>query len=626
MDMSSSSSSGMEIADGRLLPFKLKIKVENAVTSFAFFRDLVYAGFKNTGQLLESSDQENWSVAYTVDDYSVEALIVFDDKLFIGTGAAGKVYTMDSDGAVTLNKTIGKTVKSFVVFDDDLYLGTRENSEIYKFDEVTEEWSMIYDAFGGSISSMLADDKMYVFCEDSKNFYIFDGFDWSLGRIDFPDNLASFRKISVEPFSESNNEAINRSEVRDPIAEGLSEEDRVSIFPINYCRGIKSSSWDNGAILAGSQNNGSVFRITTNNEIKRVFQTDKSFVNSILNISSGSDLVSIGSVLYVAYRNTSAKDVYRFIPILDLENEEYITTMALNSDVENVLIGTNNGRIISVSDVTLNAYMAGETTIYVDAKDNFGNETTEKFTEVFYGLTNKIMEINEDKEVIKYKYEVDPAAKMADYIKAVFVSPVLEADVDMGFWKQLTWREDKPDDTEIVICIRYADTRSELLEKEWDVCFCSNANDSGYSFTGTITRDLDNITERFIQFRVTMTSESENVTPTLVNLGIAYVTKFAVYFYTTKFVMQTDTKATKGFITANMTEPSNTKIKFGIVNTNSADFNDYTLVEPEKLFDINSFDRLKVGVKLISSDAINYPELAEFAFLTSGDKQTLLNE
>jgi hypothetical protein len=292
-----------------------------------------------------------------------------------------------------------------------------------------------------------------------------------------------------------------------------------------------------------------------------------------------------------------------------------------------ILFGTSKGRILWTDEVTINGYLTGDRKIYAEVQDGFGNISETASTSIFYALYNKIAEINSDKEVVKWKFEEDPSAIMTDRLEGTFLSPIINVKEDLGFWKQLLWREEKPSNTEILICIRAADTLEELKLKHWDDCFISRDSDRGYGSTGVIARDLADIDleGQYLQFKVTMTTDVKDVSPSLLDLTITYSTKFAVYFFTTKFSLQNDANAKTGLLVANMTEPINTEIKFGISETNSADWEDYTVIDPSKFFELDSFENIKVGIKMIAYDE-NIPEVAEFALMAGADKDTLLNE
>jgi hypothetical protein len=74
-----------------------------------------------------------------------------------------------------------------------------------------------------------------------------------------------------------------------------------------------------------------------------------------------------------------------------------------------------------------------------------------------------------------------------------------------------------------------------------------------------------------------------------------------------------------------MTEPKNTEIKFGIAGTNTSDWNDYNVIETNKLFALNNLERMKIGIKMVSYDE-NVPEVAEFSLLTGSEKDNNINE
>ena len=87
--------------------------------------------------------------------------------------------------------------------------------------------------------------------------------------------------------------------------------------------------------------------------------------------------------------------------------------------------------------------------------------------------------------------------------------------------------------------------------------------------------------------------------------------------------MERDSNVKTGLMVANITEPQNTEIKFGVANENSSDWNDYTVVETDRFFDLDNFESVKVGIKMISySDEI--PEVAEFAFISGAEIDNII--
>ena len=313
----------------------------------------------------------------------------------------------------------------------------------------------------------------------------------------------------------------------------------------------------------------------------------------------------------------------RGIPIMELPFDEYITDIMKDTRMGGVLFATSKGRILTCREATLNAYLTGERNVYAEVKDGFGNTSETAWTNFMYALYNRIVEINEDKEVVKWKFEEDATAILTERVTAEFLSSIMYVKEDIGFWKTLNWTENKPDNTEILIFLRSGNSTGDLQSKEWDICFKSEDTD----LSTTITRDIMNsgLEGRYIQFKVVMITDVANTTPSVLNIGISYSTKFAVYFYTTKFALENNSGVKRGLLVANMTQPQGTEINFGICDTNSNDWNDYDAVEVDKLFDIGDWERIKVGIKMISYGE-NIPEVAEFALMTGSEINNLINQ
>jgi len=311
------------------------------------------------------------------------------------------------------------------------------------------------------------------------------------------------------------------------------------------------------------------------------------------------------------------------IPILELPEYEQITYIMKDEVKGGILFATSRGRVLRCSEALVNAYLTGDRKVYAEVADGFGNVSDTAWSEFFYALYNKIAEVNEDKEIVKYRYATSPSAIIVDRITATFLSSALLVKQDLGFWKQLIWTEQKPSDTDITICIRSANTIAQLREETWDNCFVSRDSD----VSSTITRNLDNISTngKYIQFKVIMTTDSKNVTPVVVNLSITYSTKLAVYFFTTKFSLRNNSDLKTGFLVADVTEPQNTEVQFGISSKNSGDWTDYDVVELDKFFSLNNLENIKVGIKF-TSYGDNIPEVAEFSVMSGGEKLNLINQ
>ena len=316
----------------------------------------------------------------------------------------------------------------------------------------------------------------------------------------------------------------------------------------------------------------------------------------------------------------------RGIPILELPPGEDVLVMLKDEKDGGILFGTSMGRILSCSEALVNAYLTGERKIYAEVKDGFGNQSSTVTTDFMYALYNKIFEVNEYKVNTRWKFEKDVTARVIDEIEGVFLSPILAAEEDFAFWKELVWRETKPQDTGIIICIRSADSVEDLQKQPWGICFTSRDSDFDYGSTGFIRRDIANedITGKYLQFKVTMKTSRTDITPKVLDLGISYSTKFAVFFFTTRFALSKDADLSRGLLTASITEPQNTEVRFGVSNKETSNWVDYQEIEPNKFFTLDNIDAVKVGIKMVAYD-VNIPEVAEFALMFGGDEKKELN-
>lgn len=354
-------------------------------------------------------------------------------------------------------------------------------------------------------------------------------------------------------------------------------------------------------------------------------------VENIVKATNSVNLVSSGSLLYAliddatvseieaqsASNTVSAGNLYE---ILDL-GDETITDVISIEETSSILLATSLGRIISCGKDFLNAYMTGNKSIYANVKNGFGEESNTCATAITYALYNKIAQINESKEIEKWKFEFDASAITEERIDAFFIGPILNVKEDLGFWKELIWQETKPNDTEIVISLRSGDTIDGLVNKDWQYAYSSNIGEGT-----TITRELNNTTLKgqYLQVKVDMSTNTQNVTPIVSDVTINYSTKQASYFFTTKFSMANNADTNRGMIVANITEPKNTEVKLGITNGTSVDWKDYQVISPDKFFELDNTESMKIGIKFISYDSY-IPEVAEFAVMVGGNIVKALN-
>jgi len=310
------------------------------------------------------------------------------------------------------------------------------------------------------------------------------------------------------------------------------------------------------------------------------------------------------------------------IPILKLRGDAEIQSLHYDSDKNVILIGVSDGRIIMMNSFASTAFLTGARSVYGRFWDGFANVSDVAWSNITYAIHNRILEVAENRSLLGWKAVSKPfAAESAERVSGVFTSPVLWGGEDFVRWNDLTWAQSVLSNTSVKVAIRVANSIDDVLSSDW--MFFSGDGAS-------VTRSLDkfNLSGAYIQVQVTMDTEVEDVTPVVSSLSLSYETKFAVYFFTVKMVMEKGTNINAGLVTGHMTIPQNTEVKFGIAKSNTANWHDYVGVDLDKAFEVpqDFKDRMKIGIKFVSYSPSAYPVVDEFAVAFSGDKYNKLNK
>jgi len=658
----------------------------NEIYGFIYYKNKMYAAGGIPTQIWAYNAVKNrWDTVYSPHSTAITKMLIYQDKLYITSNSEniisfdGSFWKLESIGVDNVSSVRSVSKEPFshltdtfinransqrsnladIYDDEDIYdiypvnyskglkaadvdggslvVGSQTYSKIYNFiDGVfypifqTEEANTIHYLLNIGVGVNLAsvDNKLYlIYCGDlpsstttttTRIATVTETTTTSapLLSIIYPkggEDLVVGTTITIQWDSSSS--------INDAIKIELYKGNEVSLTINPNTSNDGSYEWDIPSMLPGTDYKMVLTWLTTSTD-----QKGKTISSEFFNIWTTALPTTTTTTTTVIDVNLPQTSNSRGIPLIEFANDEYITYMIKDVAKGGILFATSQGRVIGCQESVVNAYLTGDRNVYAEVKDGFGNVSDTAWTTFFYALYDRIAKINEQKEVTKWKFEVQPAAILIDRITGVFLSPILSVKEDLDFWKQLIWRETKPANTEIIICIRTADSVDELKRLSWDYCFISEASDRAYGSTGFIIRDLNTyqIKGKYLQFKVTMTTDSHDVSPSILSLTITYSTKFATYFFTTKFALQNQSNVKSGLVTANMTEPQNTEIRFGIAGTNTADWNDYTVVDPNKLFSLNNFERMKVGIKMIAYDD-NIPEVAEFSLLTGSEIDNQIN-
>lgn len=309
----------------------------------------------------------------------------------------------------------------------------------------------------------------------------------------------------------------------------------------------------------------------------------------------------------------------RGIIILELPEYENVVKMINDTGTNYVLISTTEGRILQCSELTINGFLTGERMVYADVYDGCGYNGSAQ-TVFNYALYKKLIELDENKVIQKWKYSSDITAIKTERITAIFKGPVINIRNDFGFWKELTWEEIKPTGSEVTIFLRAATSEEELLKAPWTYSASSAAGE-----TGTITRSLNNVglKGQYLQIKIEMQVDIKDITPSVTDVTLKYSSKNSSYFFTNKFTIDFNDPAKKGLLTATISQPANTEIQFGITSENTEEWDQYQLITPDKFFDIDSKE-FKIGIKFTSYDA-SLPVVHEFAIMAGGETLKGLN-
>jgi hypothetical protein len=305
----------------------------------------------------------------------------------------------------------------------------------------------------------------------------------------------------------------------------------------------------------------------------------------------------------------------RGIPILFLNNEENITYMT-KDPYGGILIATSMGRIIFTYESYFNSYMSGNRIIYANVRSGYGASSEDSLKSFFYSLHKRLIKINSEKEIEQIRYLENALAVPSEEVSAIFISKILNAEDDFGFWKKIIWSEQKPEKSKITVCIRVGEDISDIQRKEWDICFNSIENEPS-----PIERELNNVNLRgkYAQIKVIMKAVSTNDSPSLLNVNLIYSSKKAQYFFTVKFALENSKNVNQGLLTGTISEPINTEVLFGYSDTNSSNWEDYKIIDPNSFFGINNIENIKVGIKMVSYDN-SLPQVDEFSIIYGGDK------
>lgn len=192
----------------------------------------------------------------------------------------------------------------------------------------------------------------------------------------------------------------------------------------------------------------------------------------------------------------------------------------------------------------------------------------------------------------------------------IYTSEILNSGNDLISWKSITWVSSEPTNTSVELQIRSAASEDAINTATW--------SDNLIKVSGSVS--LEHITDQYLQFRAILRSKVRGISPTLTSVILANITANASHFFTTNFILPS--RPIKGLLTANsstgFTTATTDMVVFGVNTTNSSNFADYAIIEPNRLFSLppeQYGSNLKIGVKLLTPNATNLEETGyEYAY------------
>jgi len=322
-----------------------------------------------------------------------------------------------------------------------------------------------------------------------------------------------------------------------------------------------------------------------------------------------------------------------FMPVFkstfgDISHLQYV------NGIGSLFVSTDQGALFRIDQFPSDSQGRGATAVYAQIQSGEGDLSSIVNSPLYYDLYNAVVQLtgSTDSFTVIQKDVRAYLGEKKTKVTAVYVSDVLKADEDFGFWKTITWKQNTTDGR-VIVALKVADTLAELEALDWQY-YISETSEATYTTSvgseHVVLKDLDrfNLKGRFMQFKVELETEDSFEIPIVSEFVITYASKHSVFFFTRKFKVERNAGIDTIILTANYSVPTNTELRFGVANEQTGDWEDYTLVDLNQLVNLGSDwgDIVKVGIKLSSYSATAYPTVQEVAFLLGTESENEFNE
>jgi hypothetical protein len=320
--------------NNKLIPFTLETEIKRQITCFDFYENYAFAGTNYNGTVLKSLDRFNWEAFFQTEDVLVSSIYFANGNIYIGTSPNGYIYSIDLITYEKINYgSFGSDIAAFIYYKDKTLAFCNGKPKVLSLNLENDLWEEIYFPLAKINKVKIISDILYVILE-SGNILTYNGKDWN--KIIFNQNskvnFLSMRSIPQE-IADIDRFNVLRTE---------NEEVKYSIFPPSPNIGIGSIESTGNIIFYGSSNHSRLYAATSDNNIKKVFETDGNGIKNIL----------------CMYSNTISSSLSRDISVITSDSKIYLlyqspepSTINSSATVDTTTVSNNSDDISSQNTV-----------------------------------------------------------------------------------------------------------------------------------------------------------------------------------------------------------------------------------------------------------------------------------
>ena len=545
----------------------------------AKFGTTLYAGSAGPAKIYRlNTDTNKWADVEAFEDEEadtvIEFMIQYKQAMIVGTSSAtsgGKLWKTANGTTYELLATLAAAQpKCATILNGNLYIGTggTNGGQLYRYNNVRIE-VVFASPLGSEVSSLTFNkDFLYAGTTGAKGF---------LYRLTTDVAENPFRATVIYIDSSPKISAIAA----------------VTLAGQTSVNGDQPS--DDQAIFAANGSGGRIVKSLNGNAFGTSFYTLPVQITQ-MKIDEFTGLL----------HSTVGNNVYKY------KNRTWQPIFTNTEVVEDIYLGELGFYAISASGVKFFDYEQTKKKVYLALRDVAGNATQEPGTEATNDGTalpfieigieeltgfvnaNRVLELDEyGVEVFSYDGEAPfYSADKVETERAEYWSEIFNGTSDHVSWDIIYWDAIVPEGCDFKVYVRSGTSKTSILDEPFLKQFDKEDFEGG---------DISSLSGQYIQFKVVMSSTIRDKTPRLYAVNIRGLARSSVHFFTTNFTLPS--RILRGILTADTFVPVAADVVFGINTSDSTDFSDYQIIEPNRMFTMSGDQigqNLRVGVKLIS--------------------------